>query len=125
MIEKTIDQKLQQHRISSGDNLLGFQMDVEAYLYDSGMFEEVDVKRTDDPRCALHATCSTAQADLPDKAIEAEMERIWSERLRYGHWEEHELKSTQTGVSFRFITTTSDEASALCVTGRIEVRRRG
>jgi hypothetical protein len=124
MIEKIIAQKLQQYHISEGDNLLGYEIDIDTYFEDSGMFEGIDVRRTGDPRCALYATCTTTDSNPSEQAIEAELERIWLTRLGYRHWKKHEFETTSETISLRFVTINQEEPWALCVTGIIVVRRR-
>src|SRR5690349_1333223 len=102
MISFIIKDKLSKHRVSSGDNLLGFEIDADHFLSESALLDSVIIKRSGDPRCALTVSCKSVHAA---EAVEAELESIWLNTLRYEHWEAHEVTRHQDSVSFAFITT--------------------
>jgi hypothetical protein len=121
MIKKTIQEKLKKYSVSSGDSLLGFQIDIDHFLGSSDFFENVSVKKTADPECALLATCSVASGNINATEIGVELKEIWMNYLRYNHWEEHEIVMESNLVKLCFATLDEDEPSSLFVTGEISV----
>lgn len=100
---------------NTGDALLGFQIDLDAYLEDSELFEWIEVKRTGDDDCMLSAKCKL-KADIPLTQAAEEVCRIWECDLRYSKFAEHSLEKTPNGFFLHFVTM----APGLGVVGLIE-----
>ena len=84
---------------NTGDNLLGFQIDMDAYLEESDLFEWIDVKRTGNDNCMLAAKCKL-KADISIARAREDVCRIWEGSLRYSNFAEHSLEETPTASSF-------------------------
>lgn len=100
---------------NTADNLLGFQIDMDAYLEDSDLFEWIDVKRTSNDDCMLAAKCKL-RADIPIERAREDVCRIWEGSLRYSDFAEHSLEEKPDGFLLHFVTT----APGLGVVGSIE-----
>ncbi len=123
MIANAIEKFLSSARLSSGDNLLGFEMDVVAYLESEiVLFENVHAERTGNNRKAIVVTAEVRNSK-PDE-VAAELEHIWVTKLRYRHWEQHVIAVNPTSVRLSFATTTGRSTSDLLVTGEIVVSLR-
>lgn len=59
-------------------------------LMTSGLFDEVEVERTDDPDRLVIALC-TFRPQVTDTDIAREIEQVWAERVSYPFWEAHAL----------------------------------
>lgn len=100
--------------VSSGDNLLGFVMDIEIHLESSGVFENVKVGSTEDLSCLINASCTVSkkysQIEVKNYFID-----LWENQLRYQEFEKHQCKIEDKKVVLYFCTTNS----GLGVTGKI------
>jgi hypothetical protein len=105
---------------SSGDNLLGMQMDFDAYL---SMLEAIDggsisVERTDRPDRLLRVSCRAA--DKVSLAVAAQfVVDTWKSRLRYAYLEQHQLVEAEGVAVLDFVTQMGP--GRLYVTGRVEI----
>ena len=122
-LENQIRQTIKRVPVSPVSNLIGFKMDIDAYLEQQAIFRQVRVKRTGDPACALLATCCVADQTVSGEDIAQVLERVWQHDLRYAHWEAHQITVAEMHVELRFITTSGESAHDLCVTGKIIVSR--
>jgi hypothetical protein len=118
-IDQQIKRALSVGPVSTGDDLVGFQTDVLAFLEMCELFDSVEVKITDDPRWILEASCVVMDDAASDDTVANTLERIWLDDLRYGAEEAHALESDREAVSLRFVT----RSGILCVTGRIRALR--
>jgi hypothetical protein len=105
---------------SSGDNLLGMEMDFDGYL---AQVEEIDpdsitVRSTQNAECLIRASCRAAPAADLTSAAEA-VERAWMDVLRYSHLEAHDLRNDGESVLLEFVTQI--RPSGFYVTGRVEI----
>ncbi len=120
MLSNAIEKLLSSAKPSSGDNLLGFEMDIVAYLEGEPVhFENVRAERTGNIRKAIVATAEVRNAK-PD-GVAAVLEHIWLSKLRYRHWEQHEIVIDAFSVRLSFATTTGRSKSDLFVTGEIAI----
>lgn len=103
---------------SSGDNLLGFVIDVEAYLEDREVFTNIKVDSTQDIESLIVATCKYNHP-LTEKEVSKIFEEIWENDLRYQEFEKHSIEVSDGKVIFYFCTT----SGALGVTGKITANR--
>lgn len=101
---------------NTGDDLLGFQIDMDAYLEESDLFDWFDVKPTCDDDCMLNAKCKLKANVSLTRAREV-IHRIWESSLRYREFADHTLEETPRGFIFHFVTF----APGLGVVGQIEV----
>ncbi len=121
-IENKITDALSRVPISTGDNLLGFQIDIDYGLLEyRDIFEDADVKETGEPRCALLATTNVKDETLTADYVAKMLEELWLKSLRYQHWEAHSIEKLKDQLVLRFVTTSGDTRNDLCVTGKIVV----
>ena len=99
---------------SSGDNLLGFELDMEHYLKTSNVITSVEIKRPSTDECMLAAECSLI-GDVDLIAAKEEVRRIWTDYLRYEDFESHYINECKDGFILWFVTY----APGLGVTGSI------
>ena len=100
---------------NTGDNLLGFEIDMDAFLEDSDLFEWIDIKQTGNDDCMLYAKCKL-KTGISIAQARKDVCRIWEDNLRYTEFAEHLLEDTSNGFVFHFVTT----APRLGVVGQIE-----
>ena len=121
-VEDEITDCLSRTPASDGDNLLGFQLDIEMSLVnDRDLFVEPRVRRTGDPRCALVATCELADPATAAEVVIRRLKEMWLGHLTYEHFEAHSIETLPGRVSLRFVTTSGETSGDLCVTGEIIV----
>jgi len=109
-------------RPSSGDNLLGMEMDFFAFL-DGAVSEsrppwhDLAVHRVEDGDWHIEATTkgdATASAEIAASLVE-----IWEDHLRYGYLEAHTVATSPDRVVFKAITQSGP--GQLWVTARVVV----
>jgi hypothetical protein len=88
---------------SSGDNLLGMQMDFDAYLFMSEALDNVQVASTGDPENLLDVT-AIARPGVGDDEIAEALVLVWTQDLRYGYAESHVITQGLEGVILRAVT---------------------
>jgi hypothetical protein len=107
---------------SSGDNLLGMEMDFVARL--SGLDEldskSVKVRRTGSTEELIIATCRCAEG-VPLAVAGNAVRTVWLDDLRYSEFEAHSLAISDGVAELRFVTQMS-RGGGLYVTGVVEVR---
>jgi hypothetical protein len=116
-----ITDSLNRSSLSTGSNLLGFDIDLFYYLQHNDQFLEVATNRTDDSRCVLLVTCKASNQFNTLEAVGDTLKQIWLNDLRYEHFQAYELIYEPDQVIFRFVTRSSDDKQSLCVTGKIIV----
>ncbi len=94
---------------SSGDNLLGMEIDSCAYLGDPSYADEAERLWTDmevrRPQSAEWLITGHARGRSHDAtAIAVELSRIWEERLRYPYRSAHTVISATDAVTLRAVT---------------------
>ena len=99
---------------SSGDNLLGFVIDVETYLEDSDNFFDVTVNSTKNVESLIVATCKYNDK-LSEDEVAKELKNLWEFDLRYTEFEKHEDIISEGKVVLHFCST----SGSLGVTGKI------
>ncbi len=120
-IEADITRSLRKTPISSGENLLGFPIDVDHYLEDSGYFQDIHFEDSIDPRFAIIVRCRVSDPSAPMRDIARILENIWLEDLQYSYSKSHSMNISEKMVSLRFLTITGPSKNHLCVIGIIEV----
>lgn len=106
---------------SSGDDLLGMEMDFYVRLGELDEIDEnsVEVQRTEHAERLIRASCTPATDISPGKAIEA-IRREWLTHLRYGYAEAHLAATSSHGATLHFVTQIAP--GGLYVTGQVEVQ---
>lgn len=104
---------------SSGDNLLGMEMDFFIRL---GDLEEIDsdsveVKRTGSAECLIRACRAASGVSLG--AAADDVRREWLLNLRYNHFEAHRVRTEPTSAALEFVTQIGP--GSFYVTGRVEI----
>ena len=119
-VSAAITEALARVPASTGDNLLGFQIDLDAYLSSDGVgMSNVEVTQSGDPRCALVATCVAAPGLTAEDLSEVLVE-VWLNKLSYNCWEVHEVIVSGREVRLCFVTVTGWAGGDICVTGEIK-----
>lgn len=107
---------------SSGDNLLGIEMDFHAFLHGADsearpVWRDLAVRRLEDHDWLIEAT---ARGDAAQAAtIGARLVEIWESSLRYGHLEAHTLTTSPDRVVLEAITQSGP--GQMWVTARVIV----
>lgn len=104
---------------SSGNDLLGMQMDFDILLSGCPGLARVDVTMTGRPDALLEACC-VAHRDTSADAIEQQLVHTWLNDLRYSYREAHQVHRRNHTVQLDFVTQIGDRG--LYVTGEITVR---
>lgn len=87
----------------NGDDLETVEGSLRNLLMASGVFEEVEVGRTDDPDQLVIAMCKF----LPyysESDVARHLERIWGDRVSYPFWEAHAFHVEKEHVEFQAAT---------------------
>lgn len=116
MIEETILQIVAKGRRSSGDDLLGFEVDT-AYVFEmSGRFRTFSCARTDDPRSLLeiHAVANGDITSLQE--VRNALLSVWT-KIAYADYGAQGCRWYKDATVMRFVTCTDN--LELCVTGTI------
>jgi len=107
---------------SSGDNLLGMEIDFDAYLDIDGVLDDVLLRATGDPASLLRGT-ARGRAGIPLDRIAAELEWVWLFELRYRYLEAHFVHAIESAVTLDFVTQIGP--AGFYVTGAFEVHASG
>ena len=104
MIEPLITQVAAEVPCSSGDNLLGFEIDtVHALLNRSPAFKTADVTKTNDPMALIHARIEI-QDDLSGLGeVEAALGQVF-QMIAYRYFSAMSIRAFQEAVVLRFVT---------------------
>lgn len=108
---------------SSGDDLLGMEIDFDALL---GELDELDadtvhVRRTEHAERLITATCSVAPGVSLTAAVAA-VRDLWTTRLRYQYIEANDVRVTDDSATLDFITQMGP--GRLYVTGQVAISAR-
>lgn len=119
--ERIVTDWLQSATPSSGDNLLGFDIDLFYALMKSMCFSHITTRRTGDPRAMIVATCRLkpkyrATITLPDALI-----TLWENDIGYRTAKAYDVQYDGKKLFFRFATRMGFAPTDLCVTGSIIV----
>jgi hypothetical protein len=122
MIETVIAQVMAMRTPSSGENLDGFEIDLDAALDhhafgDDAVLADTSVVRTKDPRCMLVAHASVHPTVTSIYDVFQALWSVWS-ATRYYSFEAASLTTYSDAVVLRFVTAGSEP---LCVSGRVVV----
>ena len=103
----------------SSANLDGMVADIDHYLGNAALFDRIRVKKTGDRRCLLVVRCRPASPGISPRQVAAELERIWTEDLRFEYQAAHVLQVNDDTVTLRFVTQW--DPGGLYVTGSVIV----
>jgi hypothetical protein len=87
------------------DDLTGMIVDIEYSLDESPLFEDSVVNMTSRVDCLVAAQCRAVPASTSVHEVENELERIWTNELRYQHSEAHTVVADESTVILRAVTT--------------------
>jgi hypothetical protein len=108
---------------SGGDNLLGMELDFDAYLdhadagEDPGLWQGMVVQRHPGARWLITGQATGRREDAD--AIGAELARIWEEYLRYQDRTGHAIETARDRVTLRAVTQAAP--GGLWVTAMVRV----
>lgn len=102
---------------SSGDNLLGMEMDFDYYLEDSELFENVEIKQNFNKEELLVVLCKSK--NKLNKQLCDDITKIWNDYLKYNYKDAYIIIFDNNKIEFSFITQMSN--AGLFVTGKIIV----
>jgi hypothetical protein len=109
---------------SDGDNLLGMEIDCDAYLGDPAysdevpdLWREVTVSRSEGAEWLIAGTAIASRHDA--HAVAAELARIWVEKLRYSYREAHTIVEQPDEVTLLAVTQIGP--GQLWVTAKVSV----
>jgi len=105
---------------SAGHDLLGMQMDFDAYWYGSDLLADATIEATGDAENMLNVRAS-AMPEASDDEIESELVRIWTERLRYGYRDAHYVTRTADAIVLHAVTQIGPDG--FVVTATVTVHR--
>jgi hypothetical protein len=106
---------------SAGDNLIGMRVDFEHYLESSGLFTDIAVRIDPEIPGVLNATGRVVDIGLTEVRLEGALVAIWQQFLRYRSFEAHDIASTESETTLRFITQI--DVDGFFVTGAITIQR--
>jgi hypothetical protein len=118
IIEDVITKTLTWARPSDGDNLLGFEIDAEHAFEETGLFESVSVRTTNDPRRLL----VMREGGVTLEALAGALTEAWQQYLVYRGFEASAIELHRDRAVMRFVTATPD--GDLCVTGEVNASLR-
>jgi hypothetical protein len=104
---------------SNGDDLLGMEIDFEAYLPRCSALQSVRATHTGNPESLIVAECVAHSAASPDAVVE-QLRRTWQEDLSYRYCEAHRIRRSQGAVHLDVVTQIG--RGQFYVTGTIVVR---
>jgi hypothetical protein len=100
-------------------DLDGMTADIHYYLGTAGLFDRIGVKKTGDRRDLLVIRCRPASPGISPQQVAAQLERIWTQDLRFEHQAAHDLQVNDDTVTLRFVTQWAP--GGLYVTGSVIV----
>lgn len=104
---------------SSGDNLLGFDIDLCYALIHANYFSHIRTKRTGDQRNMIVATCRLKLKYKKNLQIEETLLKLWQEQVAYYYFKAHDIQQDRDHITLRFVTLSGNTSKDLCVTGSI------
>jgi hypothetical protein len=118
IFDAVLNEALSSLRQSDVDNLLGFEMDLEAALGDEEILVEANVSRTSDPRSRFEARAVISSSVGTVRQTEDVVWRVWR-AVAYEEFAATSLARGPRELSLRFITAVPN--AGLCVTGSLRV----
>jgi hypothetical protein len=118
MFDAVIDQVLQAATVSSGDDLLGFQIDADVTMAEDELLEASSVTESGDPRCRLLMSATLSEQAGTLAQVQRVLQRIWNQTA-YSHFSAASIDLGAEHAQLRFVTAAP--GLKLCVTGRISI----
>lgn len=108
---------------SSGDNLVGMEMDVFILLGQLDAVDEdsVEARTQPHPERLIVASCSPAATATIEEVVSG-VDDLWNSQLRYGYDAAHVWTNESAGPQLEFITQIA--AGGFYVTGAVQIRER-
>ena len=103
---------------SQGDNLHGFEIDVNVYVCDEKICFFVSEERLDNPDCMLVLHCQFAK-QVNVQFMADYLREKWLKYIRYSEFEKHYIEWVDDELHFYYVTRSS---LGLGVTGKIVAR---
>lgn len=103
---------------SQGDNLHGFEIDVNAYVCDEENCFFVSEERLDNPDCMLVLYCQFDEQNNIQFMADY-LQETWLKYIRYSEFEKHHIQWVDDELHFYYVTRSGSE---LGVTGMIVAR---
>ena len=114
MISGVIDELVRHYTPSAGEDLKGFEIDVEAYFSDQAAFADIVTAITSDPRDLLRVTIALAPDTESLQQVADDLNSAWR-RCAYHHFQATSLCWYRECTELRFATLMSK--TGLYVTG--------
>lgn len=119
MIEGVIAAVRANSQPSFGDNLLGFSIDADHYVAESGVLVDVDVRTTRDAECLVDVRATVADHVQSLQEVSSALREAWTP-LAYSDLQATSCIWYREATVLRFVTAMHDPG--LFVTGRIIAR---
>ncbi len=87
----------------SGVEVATVESSLRAVLMASGLFEEVEVERTEDKDQLVIALCQF-RPFYTEQDVAGRLEQIWDDRVRYPFWEAHTIRVENGHIEFEAAT---------------------
>jgi hypothetical protein len=85
-------------------DLDGMTADIQYHLGNAALFDRIRVDKTGDRHRLLVVRCRPASPGISLQQVAAELERIWTQDLRFEHQAAHDLQVNDDTVTLRFVT---------------------
>lgn len=108
MIERTIQRVMESTAPSSGDDLLGFEIDADHFFGENEALVNATVSRTEDLSCMLELRGEVADHISSLQQLSGVLNEIW-QSLAYSHYESSSCEWYQEAMVFRFVTVISGD----------------
>ena len=118
MIERIIQHVVESTSPSSGDNLMGFEIDARHYFGWNEAFLNATVSRTEDLFCMFEMRGEMASHISSFQQLGGVLNEVW-QNLAYAHCECSSCEWYKDAMVFRFVTVISGDA--FYVTGKMIV----
>lgn len=122
-LEELKDKVAAQYHQSPGGDLDGMIVDIRTALDKSGLLTTHRVRKTGSIHHLVEAHCRRVSPDITVQQLQAELERVWEEELRYDDFAAHAFDTTPAALVLDFLTVA--RSARLYVTGMIIVELVG
>ena len=119
--EDSVTDALRAATHSSGDNLLGFDIDLCYALMKATYFSHIKTQLTGDARSMIIATCRLKPKYKKALAFPNILITLWQEEVAYAAFNAYEVQRNGSILTLRFVTLSGPTSTDLCVTGSIAV----
>lgn len=109
------------HRPISGGNLTGMMADFYHMFGESGLLSGATINKSGNLKGIIEAHFSISSSLLGVLAIQTELERIWTEEIRYRHYDAYCIRAEKTSITLDGITMPSNDEYYVTVSIAIEL----